>query len=91
MAERKIKVFKFRISNAASFPLNDDERTSWFRKVAAELKSPEDIEKTIDNWVSANDELISWKIIDITPVTVQRHNNARGDTVDLYYTIEYTI
>ena len=67
--------------------LKEDETKSAFVSMEKELKSPEDIEATVNNFLN------SWgkKIIDIkvNTVDVQYHNNARGNTVDLVYTIMY--
>ena len=81
----KVKVFKFRVSNAASAMHDDDKSSAYFIKIQKELVSEKDIEETINNFIAGKD------IVDIkiNNIDVQYHNNARGNTVDLIYTIMY--
>ncbi len=81
----KIKVFKFRVSNAASAPCKGDRFDDWFLEKQCEIVSEKDIEETVNNFIASKD------IVDIkiNSIDVQYNNNARGNTVDLMYTIMY--
>lgn len=83
----KVKVFRFRVSNVASSPCDDDYRKAWFKERLAELKSEKDIERIINEFLYKEAK----KVLDIkvNTVDVGYHNNARGNTVDLVYTIPY--
>ena len=81
----KVKVFRFRVSNAASSPLKDDEYEKWFIQSKKELVSENYIEKTINKFIEDKDVVD----IKINNVDVNYHNNARGNTIDLVYTIMY--
>lgn len=83
----KVKIFRFRVSNAASSPRPDDYRESWFKKRLAELESEKDIECIINEFLYKEVK----KVLDIkvNTVDVGYHNNARGNTIDLVYTILY--
>ena len=91
MRKTRVKVLKFTVSNLAYRPsesilkyVKDSHRE--------ELESPEDIENIV------NDELdylhfLNYRIDDIVVTTVvpKQHNNGGSDTVELYYTIRYSI
>ena len=83
----KIRVFRFRVSNPASYILRDDEKTEWFNERKCELYCPEEIEEIVNDFINSK----GVKVIDIkvNTVEVHYHNNARGNTVDLVYTIMY--
>lgn len=81
----KIKVFKFEVSNATSSPCRGDENESWFNVKQSKLVTPERIEKIINDFCS-DKSIIN---ININNVDVQYHNNARGNTIELWYTIMY--
>ena len=81
----KVKVFKFRVSNAASAPFKDDKGKEWYKKCIDALKSPEDIEKELSEFMKGK-EIIS---VLTNTIDVEYHNNGRGNTVDLIYTIMY--
>jgi len=83
----KVKVFRFRVSNAASSPCPDDYRENWFKERLAELKSEKDIECIINKFLYKKGK----KVLDIkvNMIDVEYHNNARGNTIDLVYTILY--
>ena len=81
----KVKVFRFRVSNAASSPLKGDEHEKWFIQGKNELVSEKSIEQTINKFIEDKDVMD----IKINNVDVRCHNNARGNTVDLVYTIMY--
>lgn len=81
----KVKVFRFKVSNASSHCLTGDENQLWYRKEKAEIVSEKQIESTINQFL-IDKELIN---LQISPVEVNYHNNARGNTIDLIYTITY--
>lgn len=47
----KVKVFRFRVSNAASSPCPEDYKKDWFKERLAELKSEKDIERIINEFL----------------------------------------
>lgn len=83
----KVKIFRFRVSNAASISRGDDYREAWFRKRLAELNNENDIERIINEFLDKEVK----KVLDIkvNTVDVGYHNNTRGNTIDLVYTILY--
>ena len=81
----KIKVFKFEVSNAANCPLRGDENERWFDIKQSKLVTPEKIEKIINDFCS-DKSIVN---ININNVDVQYHNNGRGNTIELWYTIMY--
>lgn len=85
---KQVHVLKFTVSNAASNVFSEDFNTAWYQKCIRDLKSPEDIEHELNSFLQ---NIPSDKIYSITPavVTEHRHNNGRGDTNVLYYTIVY--
>lgn len=85
---KQVHVLKFTVSNAASNVFSEDVNTAWYQKCIRDLKSPEDIEHELNLFLR---DIPSDKIYSITPtvVTEHRHNNGRGDTNILYYTIVY--
>lgn len=83
----RVKVFRFRVSNAASSPCgSSDKKELWFRERMSELISPEQIEDTVNSFLDAVNRVVG---IEVNTVDVNYHNNARGNTVDLIYTIMY--
>lgn len=83
----KVKVFRFRVSNAASSPCSEDYKKDWFKERLAELKSEKDIERIINEFLYKEAKKVLE--IKVNTVDVEYHNNARGNTVDLVYTILY--
>ena len=81
----KIKVFKFRVNNASSHPCSDDLQKEWYQKGIKEIASEKMIEKTVNDFIE-DKNVIS---ITVTSVDAHYHNNARGNTIDLIYTIMY--
>lgn len=81
----KVKVFKFKVSNAASNLLKNDAQEQWARNAMNELETPEDIEYTVNHFCD-NKNIIDIKV---NKVEVNYHNNARGNTIELWYTILY--
>lgn len=83
--DNKIKTFRFTVSNAASTNLPDDQNNKHFRELATKIATPEIIDKTI------NDFLAGRILVDIksTTVDIHYHNNARGNTIDMIYTVIY--
>ena len=82
----KIKVFKFEVSNGSKCEYEGDSRESWFRIAQSKLVTPEKIEKTIKDFFCDKDNIN----ISINNVDVKYHNNARGNTIELWYTIMYS-
>ena len=81
----KIKVFKFEVSNASSAAFSDDMQKEWYYKKQARLKTPSEIENIINEFCKDKDVVD----IKIQTVDVEYHNNGRGNTVELWYTIMY--
>lgn len=81
----KIKVFRFEVSNCTSAAFDDDYRSSWYKQNINKLSSEEDIENEINSFCDTHN------IINIKTDTidVNYHNNARGNTIHLIYTIIY--
>lgn len=83
----KIKVFEFEVSNAAASPCSGDYKENWFNKEIDKLSSPYEIEHTINDFLETN----NYTLVDlkVNNVDVHYHNNARGNTINLVYTIIY--
>lgn len=81
----KVKLFRFRVSNNTSIAFNGDKGTKWYIQDAKELHSEIVIENVINRFL-LDKELIS---LNVSTVDVGYHNNARGNTIDLIYTITY--
>lgn len=83
----QIKVFEFEISNASSAPTRDDLSMSWYREAQKKIVSPEQIEEEINNFI----EMCTQEVIDIKTnvYEVHYHNNGRGNTNKIIYTIIY--
>ena len=81
----KIKVYKFEVSNGSRCELEGDSKESWFRIARSKLINPDQIEKIINDFCHGKD-IIN---ININNVDVKYHNNARGNTIELWYTIIY--
>lgn len=81
----KVKVLKFQVSNASSHLLTGDEKERWAHYESDALETPSKIDKVL------NDFCCDKNIIDIkvNTVDVHYHNNARGNTIELWYTILY--
>lgn len=77
----KIKLFRFEVSNASSLALESD----WYKNDKEKIVS----EGMIENIV--NDFIYDKNVIDIkvNNADVNYHNNARGNTIHLLYTIMY--
>lgn len=84
-----IKTFRFRVSNPASSAFADDKDTKWYKERMAEIVTEAEITKKINHYI--NTSIADREVVDIkiTPVDVNYHNNGRGNTVDLIYTIMY--
>lgn len=81
----KVKAFKFRLSNSASHASADDVQSTWYKQNISVVQTTEDIENTINEFIE--DKTVVQMIV--THVDVNYHNNARGNTIDLIYTIMY--
>ena len=81
----KIAVFKFEVSNSARCPLKGDETYSWYAESRNRLADANEIEHFINLFCEDKD------VVDIKVNTVdaQYHNNARGNTIELWYTVMY--
>lgn len=83
--DNKIKTFRFTVSNAASMNLKQDQNDSNFQKLAKEITSQETIDNTINDFL-ADKLLVDVKI---NTIDVNYHNNARGNKIDVIYTVIY--
>ncbi len=55
----RVKVFKFRVSNAAASPCGDgDKKEQWFKERALELRSPEYIEDTVNGFLDSVNRVV---------------------------------
>lgn len=81
----QIKVFKYEVSNSSRSPLSEDERTKWYRAALDNLVTPEEIEYEINEFC-CDKEIVDIKV---STVDVKYHNNASGNTIELWYTIMY--
>lgn len=82
----KVKVFRFEVSNSSSAAFSDELSSAWYKSMQKLLASEEMIESTINDFIkNKNIESISVNTID-----VNYHNNGRGNTVHLLYTIIYS-
>ena len=81
----KVKAFSFRLSNPASHAFDDDFKSAWYKNQISLVQTTEDIENTINEFIE--DKTVVQMIV--THVDVNYHNNARGNTIDLIYTIMY--
>lgn len=84
--KRKVKVFKFRVSNATSSICSGDEHKSWYREKVSELVTQLEIESIVNKFLETVDVLVDIKV---NTVDVEYHNNGRGNTVDMIYTVIY--
>ena len=84
-----IKTFRFRVSNATSSAFESDKEDAWYKERSKELTSEDEITQRINKYI--NTTIPDRRVIDIkiTPVNVNYHNNGRGNTIDLIYTIMY--
>ena len=83
---KKVKLFKFEVSNWSSRPIGKDSVTIAYEQSQAELVSEEDIEFVINAFIS--DKKVA--AIDVRTIEINKHNNGRGNTVHLLYTILYS-
>lgn len=81
----KVKVFRFTVSNAASAPMTGDETKDWYQKRKKELVTEKSIEKALNKFM----ETVKVVEVKVNTVDVDYHNNGRGNTVDMVYTILY--
>lgn len=81
----KIAVFKFEVSNHSSHPCDGDEKCSWYHAGLRRLVDPDDIEIEINRFCE-DKEVVDIKI---NTVDTKYHNNARGNTIELWYTVIY--
>ena len=82
----KVKVFRFEVSNSTSAALSDDLNSACYKNNQKKLVSEEMIESIINEFIKdKNIESINTNNIDIN-----YHNNGRGNTIHLIYTILYS-
>lgn len=87
---RKVKVFKFTVTNWTTAGGTLDEiRSQYFQEAASEVWSPKEVEKAINDWADSNE----YQILDIKVTTVDvRYCTGSGtNTVVLWYTILYEL
>ena len=82
-----VKIFEFEISNASSAPTDGDMREPWYARERRKLVSTNEMEETINNFI----EYTTKRVIDIKVniYEVRYHNNGRGNTNHIVYTIIY--
>ena len=83
---KKIKVMKFLVSNPASRPLGDDVKEDWYKYKLSQLHTEEYIEHKLNDFFK---KYPSASIVSVNKVDVNYHNNGRGNTIELWYTIQY--
>lgn len=83
-----IKVFKFQVSNWASSPSDSDRGTTRYRSALENVFTPQEVESRVNNWIDCN-PTYQVKDIRVNTVDVEYHNNGRGNTIELWYTIIY--
>lgn len=81
----KIKVFRFEVSNASSSCFEDDKYQRWYKQDQIKLASREYIENCINEFLK-DKEFIDLKV---STIDVEYHNNGRGNTIHLLYTLLY--
>ena len=82
----KVKNFRFRVSNWTSRPCLGDETNPLFYEGAKEVYDCEQIDEILDDFLKDANRIID---IRVTPIEVNKHNNGKGNTVDLIYTFLY--
>lgn len=82
-----VKIFEFEISNASSAPINGDMNEPWYVREKRKIVSTDEIEETINNFI----DCATKRVIDIKVniYEVRYHNNGRGNTNHIVYTIIY--
>ena len=83
----KIKIYEFEVSNATMCPCSEDYNKTWFNRELDKLSSTYDIEHTINDFLETNNYILV--DLKVNNVDVLYHNNARGNTIKLVYTIIY--
>ena len=81
----KVKIFRFRVSNWTSIALERDKTDCQYKEAKKEVMTEEQIETIVNDFIREKN-IVS---IDVSTVDVEYHNNGRGNTVDLIYTIVY--
>ena len=81
----KVKVFRFEVSNWSSGAFDDDKKNSYYSSAQRAIATEEQIEEIINDFAK-NNIIIS---INTDAIQVQNHNNGRGNTVHLIYSILY--
>ena len=85
---RKVKVFKFTVTNWTTAGGTIDEiRSQYFQEAASEVFSAKEVEKAINDWADSNE----YQILDIkvTAIDVRYRTGSGTNTVVLWYTILY--
>lgn len=85
----KVKLFRFEVSNASSKLLESDSEKIWGNRWVKEEQEKIVTEEMIEDII--NDFIYDKNVFDIkiNNVDVKYHNNARGNTIHLLYTIIY--
>lgn len=81
----KVKIFRFNVSNATSYCFDDDKKDKWYQEGQDRLVSEEKIEEILNDFIKDKSNVS----ITVTPIDVHYHNNARGNDIDLIYTVMY--
>lgn len=83
--KKRIKVFRFIVSNASSQAFESDKEEKWYMDKQKALSSTREIEDTINRFAEKHDVTD----IKVNEVNVHYHNNGRGNTIHLIYTVIY--
>lgn len=82
----KVKVFRFEVSNPSSCIFDKEKNESWVEVQKKKIDDEAKIEFIINNFLEDK----TLKDIRVNTVDVNYHNNARGNTIHLIYTIIYS-
>lgn len=81
----KIKTFKFEVSNWSSSCNDTDKNGASYAEYQKRIATPEQIDKTINEFCKGK----TIKNINVNNIDINYHNNARGNTIEMMYTIIY--
>ena len=83
---KKIKIFRFEVSNWSSEAFEDDLRKPAYLNSQKTIVTEEQMEAIINDFIK--DKVVV--SISTDTIRVQNHNNGRGNTVHLVYSILYS-
>lgn len=84
---KMVKIFEFEVSNASRALLAKDASEQWAIDAKGRLVTPSQMESIINGFAK------NYNVIDIVVSTIDAkyHNNGRGNTIFLIYTIVYEV